>query len=241
LVGARFVIDKGAWEGLPEPTYTYAWYRCDSPTPELPTSSTPRPARTVLPEDCEPIAEQDGNFYEATGADAGAFILGAVTGTNNGGYRTYFTETSQDPIEAKYELQSIVSVSPNELAISPGQSISITRTDGTWSKPPQSGSPVLIHRWVYCKNPISQGGQFFDIKNCQMMFPADYDTNALDPADLQRTLTLDMATPFAGYYIASVEYLLKPGSPAGLDNPATRITYRTSATTGKIKIAPKRT
>jgi hypothetical protein len=232
LVGDEFAIQSGQWEGLPVPVLTYKWYACESPVEK---------ASATLPPNCAEIPLATQNLYKPTGEYAGKYIMGAETGTNNAGTgpntsgsRTYYTETSDDRIESSFVMDSLVSVSANGLSIDRNQSVTITRTNGSWSS--GTGLPVFVHRWVYCDKPVNTGAQLFPA-GCFWMFDSQ-SGGRLATEDTQSTLTLDMATPFAGYYIASAEYLQKPGSPNGVENPANRVTYRLSATTGKIKIAP---
>jgi len=227
LIGNLFTVISGEWEGIPVPTKTYQWYRCDRPVAS---------ASTVLDSTagCVLISGAGDVAYQATKADDGKYLLASETATNDSGASTYFTASSEDQMYAGFEPSSLVSVSADSLEIKPGAPITITATPGVWSKP-DGGSAVLVHRWVYCTSAIPAAAQRFPT-TCAMMFPlkpgrlvADEDT---------KPLTLDLATPYAGYYIASVEYVQKTGSPLNVDNSANRETFRLSATTAQIKIAP---
>ena len=226
LIGNLFTVKTGEWEGFPE-TKTYQWYRCDRPIE--------RSAATLLATaGCETIPGATLIGFKATNAEDGKYLVASETGTNDGGSTTYFTASSEDPMYAGFEPGTLISVAADSLEIKPNSSITITPTPGTWSKP-DGGSAVLVHRWVYCTQPINSAEQRFPI-TCSPMFDlrpgklvADQDT---------RPLVLDMSTKFAGYYIARVEYVQKTGSPLNVDNPQNRETYRLSATTGKILIAP---
>ena len=227
LIGNLFTVISGEWEGIPTPTKSYKWYRCDQSVAS-PSTTLAAAAGCVL------IPGAIDSTYQAVGADDGRYLLAAEIASNDSGATTYYTASSEDRMYAGFEPSSLVSVSANSLEIKPNASITISATPGVWAKP-DGDSAVLVHRWVYCTSAVATVGQRFPT-TCAMMFPlragrlvADEDT---------RPLTLDMTTPFAGYYIGSVEYVQKTGSPLNVDNSANRETFRLSATTGQIKIAP---
>jgi hypothetical protein len=227
LIGNIFTVVTGEWDGVPEPTKTYGWYRCDSASSEAATSLAPSRGCVLIP-------GASSSSYQATNADDGKFLVASETGTNESGATTYFTASSEDPMYAGFEPTSLVSVSASSLEIRPGQSITITKTPGQWAKP-GLGSAVLVHRWVYCSTPVATVGQRFPT-GCSTMFPLR--AGRLVAVEDTQPLVLSMDTPFAGYYIGSVEYVQKVNSPLNVDNPANRETFRLSATTAQVKIAP---
>ena len=227
LIGNLFTVVTGEWEGIPVPVKSYKWYRCDKAIPNASTSLDVNAGCILIP-------GAEDSVYQATSADDGKYLLASETASNDSGASTYYTASSEDQMYAGFEPSSLVSVTPSSLEIKPGNSITITKTPGVWSKP-DGGAAVLVHRWVYCTSAITSATQRFPT-TCAMMFPlkpgrvvADEDT---------KPLVLDMSTPYAGYYIASVEYVQKTGSPLNVDNSANRETFRLSATTGQVKIAP---
>ena len=227
LIGNLFTVVTGQWEGIPEPVKTYRWYRCDSASANASTTLPPSLGCVLIPG-----ATDVG--YQATTADDGKFLIASETGTNESGATTYYTASSEDPMYAGFEPTSLVSVSATSLEIKPGQAVTITKTPGQWAKP-GLGSAVLVHRWVYCNAPVSTVGQRFPT-GCSTMFPLR--AGRLVAVEDTQPLVLSMDTPFAGYYIGSVEYVQKANSPLNVDNPANRETFRLSATTAQVKIAP---
>ena len=228
LIGNLISVVSGEWSGLPVPTKTYQWYRCLA---AVETSLTVMPATS----DCTEIPGATEIGYLATSADDGKFLLASETATNGSGSSTFFTPSTDDPMYAGFVPQRLVTVAASTLNISPGSPITISRTDGSWSKP-DSATAVLVHRWVYCKTAVSVVTQKFPA-DCSLMFPIRAN-RVVAAADTLDNLVLSMDTPFGGYFIGTVEYVQKAGSPPNVDNPANRETFRLSVTTSKVNVAP---
>lgn len=227
LIGNLFTVVTGEWEGIPTPVKTYQWYRCLEPVASSSTSLTQNAG-------CQEISGATEAGYQATRADDGQYLLVSETGTNDSGSSTYFTASSEDPLYAGFEPSSLVSVVADSLEIKPNAPITVSVTPGVWAKP-NGGSAVLVHRWVYCTTAVSTVTQRFPT-GCSTMFPLKAGRVVAD--EDKNPLVLDMSTPFAGYYIGSVEYVQKTGSPLYVDNPTNRETFRLSISTAQVKIAP---
>jgi hypothetical protein len=227
LIGNLFTVVTGEWEGIPTPVKTYQWYRCLQPVASS-SASLPQNAG------CQEISGATEAGYQASRADDGQYLLVSETGTNDSGSSTYFTASSEDPLYAGFEPSSLVFVSADSLEIKPNSPITVSVSPGSWAKP-NGGSAVLVHRWVYCTTAVSTVSQRFPT-GCSTMFPLKAGRVVAD--EDKNPLVLDMSTPFAGYYIGSVEYVQKTGSPLFVDNPTNRETFRLSISTAQVKIAP---
>ena len=117
LVGSTLTITAGLWNGYPTPTFTYQWYRGNTPIPSA-TSNT----------------------YVTQNVDIGQLITCRVTATNTGGYfaaisNNFITPTSPPGINNNDTPQ----ISGNALVGS-----TLTCSTGSWSGYP---TPTLTYQW----------------------------------------------------------------------------------------------
>ena len=232
LVGDLFTIKSGEWEGNPTPTLSYKWYRCLNPVDE---------AVQVLPDasQCVVIDGATNPAYNAVNADNGKYLVGAEIATNSREAVVWYTASSDVKVKAGYvQGSTAVSISVLGSAITTTSGITITSSPGTWTLGGIAKDAVLVHRWVYCKDPITtvlqklpSGCNFmFDYKNSSSKLVADEDT---------APLVLSIDTPFAGYYIASMEYVMSDAPIAENTIPIKeRETFRVSTTSPLILMQP---
>ena len=232
LVGDLFTIKGGEWEGTPTPTLSYQWYRClnpvDDPTQVLPASAS-----------CEAITNATNPTYNAGNADNGKYLVGAEIATNSSGPVTWYTASSDVPVKAGYTQGSTaVSISVTGSAITTTQSITIDYTPGTWTVAGVPKNAVLVHRWVYCKDPIASVVQKLP-SGCDWMFPYKNAATYLVADEDRAPLVLSIDSPFAGYYIASMEYVMSDAPIAANTVPIKeRETFRVSASSPLILMQP---
>jgi hypothetical protein len=229
LVGDLFTIRGGEWEGTPTPVVTYKWYRCVNPSDS--TQS--------LPEGCQEIPNATNPTYQAVNADNGKYLVGVEIATNSGGVATWYTESSDMQVKAGYvQGSTAVSISVSGSAITTTDSITINYTPGTWQVGDVNVDAVLVHRWIYCKEPIQSVVQKLPA-GCDWMFPYKNAATFLVADEDLAPLVLSIDSPYAGYYIASMEYVMsnKP-IPQNTVPIKERETFRVSASSPLILMSP---
>ena len=231
LVGDLFTIKSGEWEGVPTPELTHKWYRCINPVDTE--------AQTLPATGCELILNATAASYIATNADNGKYLLGAEIATNSGGSATWYTMSSDLQVKAGYVPGSAdVSISVSGSAITTTDSITISYTPGTWMLAGQSTDAVLVHRWIYCKDPIPSVVQKLP-RGCDWMFEYKNKSTYLVADEDLAPLVLSIDSPFAGYYIASMEYVMSRAPiPANTVPIKERETFRISASSPLILMQP---
>ncbi|MEY2694299.1 MAG: hypothetical protein RL142_647, partial [Actinomycetota bacterium] len=232
LVGDLFTITSGEWEGNPTPSLTYKWYRCVNPV-EDPGQDLPDSAG------CELIDGETNATYIAGDADNGKYLVGAETASNSSGDVVWYTASSDVQVKAGYKPgNALVSISVSGSAITTTDSITITSSPGNWTIGNVAKNAVLVHRWVYCKEPITTVLPKLP-SGCNFMFDyKDFNSKLVADEDLE-PLVLSIDSPFAGYYIASMEYVMndKP-RPANTVPIKERENFRVSTTSPLILMTP---
>lgn len=230
LVGDLFTITPGQWEAEPSPTFQYQWYRCQNQV----LAST-----DVIPADCIAISDATAKTYKAVDADNGRYLAAAEIATSGQEQKTWLTASTESPVKAGLQPTSpFVSLTSSSREILTTTPVTITVANGTWSQAGAVVTPPLVHRWVYCKTKVVEPRQ--NLGDCQFMFDLkDGGLNQLlADEDKSSTLSLSVRTAFAGYYIAAVEYALKPNSSTASIRFEDRETTRISASTDKILMQP---
>ena len=231
LVGKTLSATDDTWTGSPPPNKTYKWYACTQQVPEPSIGEVADPSCSIIP-------NENSATYVVQEQYLSKYILVSVTGTNAAGSQNVFSRSLDIPIAAPYvEGVTKVSLAYGSTAISPNSPVSITATPGTWTL---GGSPannvVLVHRWYRCTSPV-ETDQSSIPAGCSGIFPIPK-TGTINDQDQSLTLTLDMATQVAGFYIASVEFLYPmPWNANTYDGQKVRGLH-ISATTTRIQIAP---
>jgi hypothetical protein len=126
-VDQLLTADPGEWTGVPAPTFSYQWLRCDE-----------------MGESCIEIAGAVGDTYLLTPSDLGARLRVNVTGTNSEGSVTA-TSSPTDTILAAFAPPGA----------SPGPSVegtprldeTLTANPGEWTGEPE---PELSYQWLRC-------------------------------------------------------------------------------------------
>ena len=229
LVGKTLSATDDTWTGSPIPLKSYKWYSCTQQVAE---------PDSILDQSCTLIPNENSSTYVVQEQYLSKYILVSVTGTNAAGSQTVFSRSLDIPIAAPYvEGTTKVSLAYGSTAVSPSNPVTITATPGTWTL---GGSPannvVLLHRWYRCTSPV-ETDQSSIPAGCSGIFPIPK-TGTINAQDQSLTLTLDMATQVAGFYIASVEFLYPmPWNANTYDGQKVRGLH-ISASTTKIQIAP---
>lgn len=236
LVGTMVSVYDDKWDAMPAITAdnkTYQWYDCDAAVSR---------AAATLAAGCTAISGATAVNYQVQASDLGKYLLAAVTATNAVGSATYYSASTDGPMDAGYEVDTAkVSVAVDQNKITATTPVTISMTPGTWKK---AGTPavnvVLVHRWVYCRNAITTEQVRFPA-GCDFMFPTRTvgGVSGVVAAEDTTALTLDWTSEFAGYYIASVEYVFNPLSPANTDQKTRRQAIKISKTSPRILIAPR--
>jgi uncharacterized repeat protein (TIGR01451 family) len=117
----------GTWTGTPTPTYSYQWQRCDASGAS-----------------CASIASATASTYTLTGADVGATVRVAVTGTNTAGNATGTSNQTTTITDAP--AAPVNTVAP---AISGTSTVGqqLTATSGAWTGFP---APTYAYQWRRC-------------------------------------------------------------------------------------------
>ena len=230
LVGMVLTASRDQWSAAPEPTKSYQWYACDS---KVQVSSL------ILDASCSTITGATQSTYQLDRSFTGKYVLVGVTATNSAGSQTIYSASAQLAVEAGYEPLTSISVSATGgvTQITSDGTVEFTQTTGTWSHGVDTAQPLTQRRWIACKteivDPVSRWQDY-----CYPIFDyANSSTKLLNAAET-RPLTLDITTQFAGYYISSVEYVLKPGSNPAYDISVNRQALRIAKTSARVTVAP---
>ena len=233
LVGDLFTIQSGEWEGNPTPDITHKWYRCVNPVDD-PIQVLPDSAGCVV------IDGATGQSYNAGNADNGKYLVGAEIATNSRESVVWYTASSDVRVKAGYvQGSTAVSISVSGSAITTTDNITITANSGTWTLGGAPKDAVLVHRWVYCKDPIATVLQKLP-SDCNFMFDYKNSSTKLVADEDLAPLVLAIDSPFAGYYIASMEYVMSDNLVRPLNTVPIkeRETFRVSATSPLILMQP---
>lgn len=120
-VGQTLTASDGTWTGVPTPTQTRQWQRCDASG-----------------SGCQAIPGATGMTYLTTPIDAGKTLRVEVTSVNSGGTASQATSATAQITEAPRNSAAPAITGLTEV----GETLSVT--DGTWTGFP---SPTLTRRW----------------------------------------------------------------------------------------------
>jgi uncharacterized repeat protein (TIGR01451 family) len=135
-VGQLLTTTTGTWTGVPTPTYTYQWRRCDA-----------------LGSNCTDIASATAVTYTLVAADAGSTIRVVVTGTNAAGSAT--GTSLPTALVLSLPLNTVLpSIGGTTIA---GQTLSVGL--GVWTGTP---APTYTYQWQRCD---AAGSSCIDILN----------------------------------------------------------------------------
>ncbi|MEN9992607.1 MAG: hypothetical protein RLY83_177 [Actinomycetota bacterium] len=222
LVGLVLTASGDQWAAMPPPTKTYQWYGCTSKVQAF--SST-------LDSSCEAIPNANSGTYQIERELLSKYILVGVTAQNGAGSATKFS-ASTNVVEATYEpggTSVAVAATGGNTQITPDSGVTFSQTNGSWTKANVAvENPSLKLLWLYCSEPVLQATSRFPA-SCD--FIAEGNGTSISASN--KTLTLDFDTEFAGYYISSVEYVLRPLSLTKFD------AFRIAKSTARVTIAPR--
>ncbi|MEO8527935.1 MAG: hypothetical protein ABI435_02550 [Pseudolysinimonas sp.] len=136
-VGSTLNSNRGTWSGVPTPTVTRVWLRCDQPVTAVFTN---------IPAFCTPIAGATAATYTVTSADAGKYLTIFATATNSIG-----TVTAGAISTAIVPFAPVSTVAP---AITGSVVLGATLTvgNGSWTGAP---TPTYSRVWLRCTAPIA--------------------------------------------------------------------------------------
>lgn len=222
LVGLVLTASGDQWAAMPAPTKTYQWYGCTSKVPAF---------SSALDSSCEAIPNATSGTYQIERELLSQYILVGVTAQNGAGSATKYS-ASTNVIEATFEPGSTsvaVAATGGNTKITPDTGVSFSQTNGSWTKANVAvENPSLKHLWLYCSEPVLQATSKFP-SSCD--FIAEGVGTSISATN--KTLSLDFDTEFAGYYISSVEYVLRPLSLTKFD------AFRIAKSTARVTIAPR--
>lgn len=177
--------DPGVWEGSPEPTISFQWYRCANPVPDTVTS---------LPSGCELISGETEQAYQQTSlSDPGKYLTVRVMGASSPSARTSYwvavtasQATATRPANTQSPVWAFPVGSQSRLAV--GESILVK--DDQWTAIPGFSRS---YQWYTCESIVTVASNEISA-GCQ----------AIDGAtEQQYTLTQQDAVD-ANYFLAAV-------------------------------------
>jgi hypothetical protein len=131
--GQALTGTQGTWSGIPSPTYSYQWERCN-------TSGT----------SCTAISGATSSTYTLTDSDVGHRIVLSVTASNSSAYGGGEATTSSTATSTVQAVAPSNSVAP---AVSPSSNLEdgeqLSATTGTWSGKP---TPTYTYQWEDCSS-----------------------------------------------------------------------------------------
>jgi streptogramin lyase len=122
--GQTLRATQGSWSGLPAPSYSYQWNRCDQ------TGAN-----------CAAIPGATASSYTVLSADVGSTLVVAVTASNSAGSAS--VESSPTATVAAPP----ASTSPPSISGSPTQGQVLSASPGSWSGYPE---PTYAYQWQRC-------------------------------------------------------------------------------------------
>ena len=131
MVGNSLTATDGVYAGLPAPTLTRAWFRCNVAQAEM----------SPLTKDCVAIKGATGDSYKLTASDLGKFIAFGVTATN-----AYGDTVAYGVVPGKVVSAPILS-RPSTFSGTPKSGKTLTSSLGTWV-----GTPTITYKyqWMRC-------------------------------------------------------------------------------------------
>jgi hypothetical protein len=126
LQGSTLTASNGTWTGVPTPTFTRQWQRCNS-------------GGTA----CLDVLGSTGTSYPVTSADLGSTIRVVVTASNTSG--TVPATSNQTAVVTAPPVNTVLPA----ITGSPIQGQVLTAGDGTWTGSP---SPTFTRVWQRCNN-----------------------------------------------------------------------------------------
>lgn len=187
--GSRLTGSAGTWVGVPTPSLTYSWYRCNEQV-----------IAAVEPQDgCVVIAGAVTLSYQLTDSDLEKYVVFGVTGTNAGRSVLVLTAAS-----------GMVSVPPLNSSL-PTVSGSFTEgstligSAGTWQGTP---TPVLDYQWMRCSAAA-------DTLRCSEILEATDLTYTISEADVGSWLRLRIT----GSNVGATVIAFSASSPNAVSGP----------------------
>ena len=126
-VGQLLTASSGVWQGVPTPTYSFGWQRCDSGG-----------------NNCVAISGASGSAYTLVGADAGSTLEVVVTASNSAGQASA-TSAPSSVVGAGSSAPSITSLPSLSGTATVGQLL--TASSGVWQGVP---TPTYSFGWQRC-------------------------------------------------------------------------------------------
>jgi hypothetical protein len=124
--GAQLTVSNGTWLGVPAPTYSYQWQRCDQSG-----------------QNCGAISGATGASYTTQRADVGDTLRAIVTATNSAG------SSSSGSAAAATVIGPPVVQSLPEISGTPRPRSLLTGSAGIWTGYP---APSYTYRWERCNS-----------------------------------------------------------------------------------------
>ena len=156
-------LSNGTWQGFPNPTYAYAWYRCATNSPTIVGG---------VPTGCAKLATVEAT-YTVTVADLGYYLVGNVTATNS-------ISTAKAAAASVAQSQSgpvFMSTAQVSGEFSTGKTLTAD-TPSVVSYPTASQS----RQWYRCSDPIVSA-QMSIPPGCEAIASATSDTYVLSSND----------------------------------------------------------
>ena len=146
-IGETLTANTLEIRGVPTPSASYAWFRCNSKVANISISAT-------VPAGCTAITTQTRPTYQLTAADVGRFITPRVTITNSIGNSVGFA-VSTDQITSPPSFTSRPAISGSALV---GRTLSVTA--GVSGTP----TPTVSYEWFGC--PSSRQAEPVQLDDC---------------------------------------------------------------------------
>ena len=128
--GQTLTASPGSWTGIPAPTFTYQWQRCDNSGAN-----------------CNPILGASSSTYTLVTADVGSTIVVAVTGSNSSGTAGPVSSNATAVVQPATSPPS--NSSPPTISGSTGRRANIDRLAGQLDRLP---APTFTYQWQRCDN-----------------------------------------------------------------------------------------
>ncbi len=132
LTGDDLTFDDLFYQGSPDPTVSYSWYRCDAPITTVQSTST-----------CPKIPGATANTYTLTSGDLDKYVSGAATLTSSLGIVTRITLSTVKIQGAPELVGALAAPSPGAVKVD----TAITMPTSNWT-----GSPAVAKtfQWFAC-------------------------------------------------------------------------------------------
>jgi hypothetical protein len=131
--GQTLTAANGTWSGVPAPSFSYLWQRCDSSGAN-----------------CSPISSAAAQTYTAQASDIGSTLAVTVTGSNGAGSASATSAVTSVVAAAP---AAPVNTAPPSISGAAVEAQMLTAGNGSWSSSP---SPSFTYQWQRC-SPTGAG------------------------------------------------------------------------------------